>query len=312
MNTELLDGRSFGRSGESENLSMRFAKTAVLAGNIVWPIASIANPCAFNPQKLAFQGTAETQTGCLLRPVAQWGMVATSPTTVPSELAMRVGKKVAITSNTYREYLSSNNINEFDLGGGLDTPVSESTNNSQKYPAKYFVIHDTSTPNLKNREFPTNINNSNWKHNELARWAAGNKSVAHVFVNRLGQSITAIPFERGWRSTKFELQISNTYSGLTKSAARGRFLHVELVQPRRSANLEKFDDSIAPVPGFTDAQYRRLALIYIAASIRAGEWLIPAFHAVLDTGKADAHDDPQNFKLDVWNNELRAVLTAIE
>ena len=97
-----------------------------------------------------------------------------------------------------------------------------------------------------------------------------------------------------------------------KPSLTGLFLHVELVQPRRSVpGGGKGNDGLAPDPGFTPAQYDRLALLYFAASVRKGTWLIPAFHAVLDTGFANGHDDPQNFSLADWSaslSRLQAVL----
>ncbi len=65
--------------------------------------------------------------------------------------------------------------------------------------------------------------------------------------------------------------------------ARGRFVHIELVQPRRhSPGSKSLGDTLAPKPGFSKAQYRQLAALYVYASARAGEWLIPAFHATVD------------------------------
>ena len=43
-------------------------------------------------------------------------------------------------------------------------------------------------------------------------------------------------------------------------------------------------------PKIQPAHRERLALVYIAASIRRGIWMIPAFHAAIDAGIADAHD----------------------
>lgn len=51
---------------------------------------------------------------------------------------------------------------------------------------------------------------------------------------------------------------------------------------------------------FSDAELKRLALVYVAASLRRGQWLIPAFHAVIDSGFKDGHDDPQCFDLEKW------------
>jgi hypothetical protein len=72
------------------------------------------------------------------------------------------------------------------------------------------------------------------------------------------------------------------------------------------------NDGLAPDPGFTPAQYDRLALLYIAASVRKGTWLIPAFHAVLDTGFANGHDDPQNFSLADWSASLSRLQAALQ
>jgi hypothetical protein len=60
------------------------------------------------------------------------------------------------------------------------------------------------------------------------------------------------------------------------------------------------NDLIAPVPGFSDAQLERLALVYVAASLRRSRWLIPAFHAVIDHEYVGGHDDPQQFDLEKW------------
>jgi hypothetical protein len=66
--------------------------------------------------------------------------------------------------------------------------------------------------------------------------------------------------------------------------------------PARSGR-RAHNDLVAPLPGFTDAQYAQMALLYAAASARRGDWLIPAFHAALDEGIPGAHDDPQHFEI---------------
>jgi hypothetical protein len=87
------------------------------------------------------------------------------------------------------------------------------------------------------------------------------------------------------------------------------FLGVELIQPRKLD--ARGIDATAPSPGFTETQLDRLALTYIAASVRRGQWMIPAFHAAIDSGLPNAHDDPQNFDLKVWAQRLRVLLDAI-
>ena len=98
-----------------------------------------------------------------------------------------------------------------------------------------------------------------------------------------------------------------------QESAKGLQLHVELVQPRRSDPDGKIgNDAIAPEPGFTESQLDRLALLYLAASVRRGEWLVPAFHADLDAGIPDAHDDPQNFDLKLWGKRLAVLLKDVK
>jgi 3D (Asp-Asp-Asp) domain-containing protein len=93
---------------------------------------------------------------------------------------------------------------------------------------------------------------------------------------------------------------------------KGLFLGVELVQPRRSDPSGPVgNDMHAPSNGFTQAQLERLAVVYLAASVRRGKWLIPAFHAVLDSYDLGGHDDPQNFDLERWDSQLAKVIAAV-
>jgi hypothetical protein len=126
-----------------------------------------------------------------------------------------------------------------------------------------------------------------------------------MFVNRLGESFTAHPWVTPWRATKLEVRI-------LRERGRGLFVHTEMVQPRRrDAQAGLKNDAIAPQPGFPDAQLDRLALLYVAASFEHGTWMIPAFHATVDAGIPNAHDDPQNFDLQRWADSLKALLKAL-
>jgi len=78
-----------------------------------------------------------------------------------------------------------------------------------------------------------------------------------------------------------------------------------MIQPRRRGR--RGGDISAPTPGFTSAQYQRLALLYTIASVRAGAWLIPAFHAVIDGDIRGGHDDPQNFEVEAFARALDGV-----
>ncbi len=172
--------------------------------------------------------------------------------------------------------------------------------------ARYLVIHDTSGPNYGGRPWPSNIDDHP-KINNLRRfWCADGWTIAHVIINRRGALLLGHDFAEPWRATKFERA---TAFG---TALKGLFLHVELIQPRRRApGRGRNNDAQAPTPGFTAAQYDRLALVYVAASVRAGAWLIPAFHAPIDAHIRGGHDDPQNFDLDDFAASLERILVAL-
>jgi hypothetical protein len=168
-------------------------------------------------------------------------------------------------------------------------------------------MHDTSSPNFGRRELPPDIN-TDAKINSLARFRCANHiELAHVFINRTGAVYVGHDFSVPWRATKFERATNFA------TALKGLFVHIELVQPRRSEPGRGWhNDFQAPVPGFSEAQYERLALVYIVASVRAGRWLIPAFHAVIDEGIYDKHDDPQNFEFARFNEKLDGLLERLK
>lgn len=219
------------------------------------------------------------------------GTLDRRPATLPAPLDTLIGKPVDVNAESLKRYLDAHSITEAGVGGLLSTPLAT---------ARYFVIHDTSYPYLKNDPFPANINEATWAGNNLRRWEQ--VKVTHVYVNRLGESATASNFEQTVGATKYE----------RGPGRKGLFLHVELIQPRRrdpggGAN----NDAFAPSPGFTAKQLDRLALLYVAASVRRGQWLLPAFHAAVDAGIPDAHDDPQNFDLNSWLASLQSLLAEL-
>jgi hypothetical protein len=259
-------------------------------------------PCKFNRLSLTFEGTKLEQAKCLLRPVKRWGELGAELTTLPAPLD-KVGTAAPISKAQFRRYLVARSINENDLGGPINKPVSQ-TNDGLS--ATYFVIHDTSSPNYKSNPFPAHINAASSPVNDLTRWMNTDPKIAHVFINRAGQSVTVINFRSPWRATKLESRFAG-------AKARGRFLHIENIQPRRSLSTAfEGNDALAPGPGFTENQYRRLALVYLAASLRAGEMLVPAFHAVMDNDFPGAHDDPQKFQLDLWARMLTEEIAAAQ
>jgi hypothetical protein len=253
----------------------------------------------FNPS-----APAVDQAKMLLRKVGLTGKCSSELAILDENFAARVGQLCSISRDQIRMYLNANHINEWEVGGTLDMPLSsvKDGNGNVNY-AKYMVIHDTSFPRY-GTDFPSDINDDTWEWNRLGRWVA---RVTHIYVNRIGDSKTMTPFHEGMTATKLERYV------LGDGATKGLYLHVELIQPRKARKgYGRHNDVDAPSPGFTDAQYKRLALLYTIASARKGEWLIPAFHACVDSGIKFAHDDPQNFELDKFFKYLNEVRTESE
>lgn len=132
---------------------------------------------------------------------------------------------------------------------------------------------------------------------------------AHVFVNRVGASITEVDLAMAFATTKFEqCQDAGRKSGL--------FVGVENIQPRIGSPPvvpvgKKPNDCVGLVPGFPAAQNERLALVYVVSSARRGQWLIPAFHAVLDQQFRDGHDDPQDFDVGQFAEAVERYVRAM-
>jgi len=246
-------------------------------------------PCGFDVATLAFAGDPLTQARCLLRPVAEGGVLSQRPAVLPDTLANLIGQPVGDLKPRLRRYLAAHRVGDAAIGGSVDAPLSHARDDDPAAPAaRYFVLHDTSTPWLGDAaSFPPDPDRA---LNDLAQFA-GPDAVAHMFVDRNGQTLLGHDFRTPWRATQFEVRRLGV-------AARGLFLHTEFAQPRRHDPAgAAHNDLIAPLPGFTDAQYAQMALLYAAASARRGDWLIPAFHAALDEGMAGAHDDPQHFEI---------------
>lgn len=259
--------------------------------------------CHFIPQEYSYEGSVIEQARCLWRPVGKGGRIPESVFPLPAPMESLVGEPVSIDKAAFRNYLEKHKINEANLGGLLDEPLSYANDgDASTRPTSYFVMHDTSTPDYGKKAIPGNINSPAWKYNQLWRYP----DVAHVFINRLGESVTKVNFNTPFRATKYE-------SKILQDKSKGLFLHVELLQPRKDQPkfYKKNNARIAPSPGFTKTQYARLALVYTAASIRSGKWLVPSFHAVLDFGLYDAHDDPQNFSREQFTAELTKLFKAL-
>lgn len=266
-------------------------------------------PCKIEDKTLLFSGSAKEQAKCLLRPVKPRGILGDELNSLPNPLSRIIGEKVKIRKELLRHFLVTNNIAEDSLGGSLDDQLSLAVlANGKKIQANYFLIHDTSTPNYLEKMFPADINENTWRGNNVSMWQ--NQQVAHIFVSRLGESITSVKFSESLPDKKYGTKFARD---ILKAPAKGLQIHIELIEPRRSdADWFLGNDALAPEPGFPEAQYRRLALLYICASLRRGTWLVPAFHAAVDAGINDAHDDPQNFTLGKFAAEISSLLNALK
>lgn len=277
--------------------------TSALAFGIMLGAVGLPSPasaqtlghCAFDVSRLEFRGTPIEQARCLLSPVARLANVGPAPRALGQVLESRVGKPAAIDRAALGELLRREGLEA--LAEKMDRPVSRTASGTS---ARYFVIHDTSQK-LRGSAFPPNddpsLNRLGAKHPD-GTW------VAHIFLNRLGKVLVAYDFEKPWRATRLE--------SAAGTRSRGLFLHVEHNQPRlEDPRGRAGNDYNAPTPGLTEQQYDRSALLYIAASARAGRWLVPAFHAVVDKG-VGTHDDPQNFDRAAWEGALERRLRGLE
>lgn len=246
-------------------------------------VATSMGPCAFDRERLSFGGTAEEQARCLMRPVGLRAKLGPVPDALPPVFAARIGGDTALPSRAALTIVLTEDGLRETFGPALLWPVSRALDADPFAPAaRYLVLHDTSGPYL--RRFPGDLD-SHRRLNNLARFRCSDGwELAHVVINRPGEVFVGHDFSEPWRATKFERAVN------FGTDLKGLFLHVELLQPRRGRG-----GTIAPTPGFTSAQYDRLALTYVVASVRAGHWLIPATHAAIDNHVKNGHDDPQNF-----------------
>ena len=250
------------------------------------------------PSSAFVGGSPNDEAKSLLRPCLPRGGYGKPLSKLPLFLAQNVGSKIAISHPQLTKYLSESGVRDGDLGGPIRSVLPS---------ARYFVIHDTSTkPDnwIQRRTFPDDINTSHWTHNQRSN--LNTKLDAHVFISRIGESNTAHDFSVPYSATKY------TGGDHTRqpAALKLKFCHVELIQPRLGDPGIAKSDWIAPTPGFPGVQLDRLALVYIVASFRHGEWLIPAYHHNVDMGFA-AHDDPQNFNLPDWDERIAEIVKDI-
>jgi hypothetical protein len=264
-------------------------------------------PCAFDLQRMSFAGEPVEQAKCLMRGMDATRNLVPTLDSLPPALASRIGRDKGLPAREALSAFLSNQDLEWNFAAYLWQPVSRANDNDPAAPAaRYFVIHDTSGPNYRTRPFPADID-ENPKINSLNDYkCADGWERAHVIVNRSGAMLLGHELSMPWRATKFERAVN--FNG----ALKGLFLHTELIQPRRSAGRRWGNDAQPPSPGFTPAQYDRLALLYTIASVRAGHWLIPAFHAPIDAHIPNGHDDPLNFDIQSFAQSLEALADKLQ
>jgi hypothetical protein len=252
--------------------------------------------CEYNPQTFSFAGTPDQQAMCLMRSGNTRRNLGPMLETLPPALASRVGRTSGLPDRETLAALLAELGLVWDYAPFLWQPISRARDNDPDAPqARYLVIHDTSGPNFGRRPFPVDID-AHRSINNLGRFRCGDGwEIAHVIINRMGGMLLGHELGQPWRAMRFERA---TRFG---TDLKGLFLHVELVQPRRSQpGRGRRNDALAPTPGFSEIQYDRLALIYTIASVRSGRWLIPAFHIAIDSGIRGGHDDPQNFEIEAF------------
>jgi hypothetical protein len=271
-------------------------------------VLTTMEPCAFDPQALSFRGEPVEQALCLMRAMDRTRNLVPTLESLPSPLAERIGRDAGLpTREVLSTFLSKHDL-ETDFAAYLWQPVSRANDNDPDAPvARYFVIHDTSGPNYGRHGFPSDIDAGGWFNNLAYYRCLDGFGRAHVVVNRAGGMLLNHDFQIAWRETKFERAVN--FAG----ALKGLFLHVELVQPRRSARGRgPHNDAETPRPSFTAAQYDRLALLYVIASVRAERWLIPAFHAAIDANIPHGHDDPLGFDIARFAESLERLMQRLQ
>ena len=172
----------------------------------------------FDKNKMEYKGDKAAQAKLLLRKVSRWGKIIEREAKLDTAFLSLLTSDISFSKEKLKAYLRKNNIHRSEIGGSIDSNISFIfiKNYREKIYAKYFVIHDVSTPAYKDT-FPKNINDDTWRKNNPETWK---EKVTHIYLTRTGKTKTATNFSEGLTATKFEKEISGEIS-------KGLFLHVE-------------------------------------------------------------------------------------
>lgn len=273
------------------------ALTFILAG-IALPLSGLQaaefGGCRFDSNAGQFRGNKGQQLDCLLKRVRPRGAGA-DVQPIPAWLGAKVWTTFVPTTAQLNAALQAAGADASTLTPRLLT--------GDRTSLRYFVIHDTSSPEISAPSFPANMNTGAYSGNRLTGWRSMDGRI-NLIISRDGRSRPIVDWgaTRNRPATKIE---QSDRAG----AWRRTFVHVENIQPRlKPAGSWAW---IAPEPGLSAAQEQRLALAYIIASARAGRWLMPAYHFNIDQGLPDGHDDPQKMNLASWSARVEAIAAAM-
>jgi len=135
---------------------------------------------------------------------------------------------------------------------------------------RYFVVHSTSG-NIKNTAL------EDWKKRKRT-------GLGHAYIKKNGGVFSLWPYTdaRGY-ATKVEL--------LKKPELRGKLVNIELI----------YGEDESP----NEAQYQKLADIYIETKALLKTWLPITAHREIDRGLKNGHKDPANFNFDYFYKVLK-------
>jgi hypothetical protein len=249
--------------------------------------------CRFNVARQQFAGDAAAQLRCLLKRVKVKGAGA-DVQAIPVWLTDNVWQATRISPERLQRHLDDRQ---------LSSSLTLSPVQVNRQQVRYFVIHDTSSPEVPGRVLPGNIDTPEYNRRLLCCAFATVRRKVNLIIGRDGASRATIDWGAPRPSAATKIEVGRGAS------ARPVFVHVENIQPRaKPAGSWAW---IAPQPGLTPAQEERLALAYVVASVRAGRWLMPAYHFNIDQGLPDGHDDPQNMELQSWTARVEALAAAL-